>query len=406
MRLLFAFLLLAALAVLAALLFKLNAGYALFVAPPYRVELSLNAFILIVVAAFVLGYLLLRVGARIASLPREVRESRRRRNLERARGKQDAAVVALLEGRYGKARQFAEEALAIPQSTGLPALVAARAAIDMNAFDAAEAMLTRPDAGAASLTVPRLMLEADLALEQGQPNAALAKLAELRREAGLHTAALRLEVRALMAAGRHAEVPPLVDQLVKRKVYDQAQGDLLRATAHAEALAGYRLDAAGLRDYWNRLPDADRLHPKVARAAAASFLALGGDREAAEIVVRSLERAWDSDLVALYAECRTADSTRQLETAERWLASHSQDPLLLHALGRLCERESLWGKAQTYFEASLALDDHWRTHVALGELHARLGRTDLANTHLAAALERSLAELGRTGRPARLPRSL
>ena len=32
-------------------------------------------------------------------------------------------VVALLEGRYGKARQFAEEALAIPHSTGLPALL-------------------------------------------------------------------------------------------------------------------------------------------------------------------------------------------------------------------------------------------------------------------------------------------
>jgi HemY protein len=406
MRLLFAFLLLAALAVLAALLFKLNAGYALFVAPPYRVELSLNAFILLVVAGFAAAYLLLRVGGRIARLPREVRESRRRSNVERARGKQDAAVVALLEGRYGKARQFAEEALAVPQSSGLPALIAARAAVDMHAFDAAEAMLTRPDTGAASLTVPRLMLEADLALEQGQPSTALAKLAELRREAGLHTAALRLEVRALTAAGRHAEVPPLIDQLVKRKVYDQAQGNLLRATAHAEVLAGYRLDAAGLRDYWSRLGEGDRLHPKVARAGAASFLALGGDREAAEIVVRSLERTWDSDLVALYAECRTADSTRQLETAERWLVSHSQDPRLLHALGRLCERESLWGKAQTYFEASLALDDHWRTHVALGELHARLGRTDLANTHLAAALERSLAELGRPGRAAHSTRAL
>ena len=44
MRLLFAFLLVAALAVLLALLFKLNAGYALFVAPPYRVEVSLNAY--------------------------------------------------------------------------------------------------------------------------------------------------------------------------------------------------------------------------------------------------------------------------------------------------------------------------------------------------------------------------
>jgi HemY protein len=62
----------------------------------------------------------------------------------------------------------------------------------------------------------------------------------------------------------------------------------------------------------------------------------------------------------------------------------------------LCEREALWGKAQTYLKASLALEDHWRTRVALGELFARLGNTELANTHLAAALKRSLVELERT----------
>jgi HemY protein len=386
-RLLFVFLLVATLAVLAALLFKLNAGYALFVAPPYRVEVSLNAFIVLVVAAFVVVHLLLRLAARIARMPAEVRAARQRRNVERSRGQQDASVVALLEGRYGKARQYAEEALAIPQSTGLPALVGARAAVDMREFGAAESLLSRPDASVSSLTVPRLMLEADMALAQDQPGVALDKLAELKREAGLHTAALRLEVGALTAARRFTEIPPIVDQLVKRKVYDADQGDLLRASAHAEALTAFRNDATGLRAYWNKLSDTDRTNPKVARAGATAFLSLGGDREAAEIIARCLERNWDADLSVLYAQCRTGDATRQLESAERWLPSHPQDATLLYALGMLCQRESLWGKAQTYLEASLALDDHWRARVALGELHARLGRHELANMHLAAALK-------------------
>lgn len=393
MRLLFAFLLLATLAVLAALVFKLNVGYVLFVAPPYRVEFSLNGFIILVVLAFLAIHLLLRLGTRIARLPAEVRATRRRRNLERARNRQDAATVALLEGRYGKARQYAEDALAIPHSGGLPALVGARAAVDMREFAQAEALLARSDVAVPSLAVPRLMLEADMALAQDQPSAALDKLGQLRREAGLHTAALRLEVRALTAARRFSEIPPIVDQLVKRKVYDEEQGALVRASAHAEALAGFGHDAAGLRAYWNRLPDVDRANPKVARAAGAALLAQGGDREAADIIERSLERHWDSGLAVLYARCKTADPTRQLEVAERWLKAHDQDATLLYALGRLCERESLWGKAQTYLEASLALDDHWRTRVALGELHGRLGHTELANTHLAAALQRALAVL-------------
>ncbi len=397
MRALFWFLLLAAAAVAVALATRITAGYVLFVSPPYRVEVSLNFFLLLLALAFVAGYLAVRLVRRALGLPREVRAFRVRQQTERARAKHDAAVVALLEGRYGKARQFAEEALAIPRSSGLSALVGARAAIDTHEFAAAEALLARADAQVGSLTVPRLMLEADMKLEQGLPVDALAILQQLRKEAGAHTAALRLELRALQAAGRYAEIPPLVDQLVKRKVYGAQEGEYVRAAAHAEALVAHIHDAAGLRAYWNRLSDAEQRLPKIARAGARGFLALGGDREAAEILARSLERHWDSDLVVRYAECRTPDSTRQLEQAERWLVDHHQDPALLYALGLLCHRQQLWGKAQTYLEASLALDSGYRTHVALGELFARLGRHDQASAHLAAALTLALAELDSPG---------
>ena len=393
MRALLAFLLLAAAAVTVALIVRINAGYALFVAPPYRVELSLNTFVLLTVAAFLAVYAFVRIVARLSRLPRDVRDHRRKRQLGRARAKEEAAIVALIEGRHGKARQFAEESLAIPGSSPIGSLIVARAALETREFDAVESALARPEAQLPSLAVPRLMLEAEAALERGRPVDALARLAELRKEAGLHTAALRLELRALTAAGRHGEIPLLIDQLVKRKVYDAAQAELLRASAHAEALAAFAHDASGLRDYWNRLSDAEKLQSNVARAAATSFIALGGDREAAEIIARSVERRWDSDLVALYAECSTADPTRQLETAERWLAEHNHDATLLYALGRLCERAQLWGKAQTYLEASLALDNGWRANLALGEMQAKLGRNDQANAHLAAALKLALAEL-------------
>jgi HemY protein len=394
-RALIAFIIVAAAAVTLALLFRVNTGYVLFVAPPYRVELSQNAFVILLILLFIVLYALIRAGVRLAKLPEQVREGRQRRQLERFRNRQDAAVVALLEGRHGKARQFAQEALAIPQSTPVAALVGARAAIEMRDFRGAAAMLERPDTHATNLAVPRLMLEAELALERGQPADALARLAELRQEAGLHTAAQRLELRALTAAGRPAEVPAIVDQLVKRKVYDAQQGELLRGSAHADALAALAHDTSGLRSYWARIPESDRLQPKVARAAARSFLLAGADREAADLLARSLERHWDWRLVLAYAECRPPDAKRQLEIAERWLAAHNQDAILLHALGRLCERSALWGKAQTYLEASLALDNHWRTHVALGELFTKLGRRDEAQAHLAAALRLALDALAR-----------
>jgi HemY protein len=393
MRALLAFLLLAAGAAVVALLLRLNEGYALFVAPPYRVELTLNAFLILLVLAFFALHAALRIGARLARLPRDVQAQRRRGRLARARARLDGAVLALIEGRFGKARQFASDALEVEDVSPVAAMVGARAALEMRDYAAAQSFLARPDAQGTSLAVPRLMLEAEAALERGHASDALAALAALRREAGLHTAALRLELRALTASGRHAEVAPLIGELVKRKVYEPEQAQVLRTRAHADALEALASDASGLRSYWSRVADADRTHPLVAEAAARAFLAHAGDREAADILARSLEAHWDPRLLPLYAECQTPDPTREIERAEGWLAAHSNDARLLYALGRLCERQKLWGKAESYLEASLALDDDWRTRIALGELFASLGRAEAANVHLAAALRLAVAAL-------------
>ena len=395
MRVLFWFLLLAIAAVVAALAAKLNNGYALLVAPPYRIELSLNLLIILIVGSFVSLYLALRMIVHTVRLPAQVREWRRQMKQARSRARLDAATVALLEGRYGKAQQQANEALAFPRASGVAALVGARAALDVRQYAGAEEFLARPEAQSRSLAVPRLTLSAEIALERGQPQEALRILESLRREAGMHTAALRLELRAMQAAGRFGDIPPLVEQLIKRGVFDAAQGEQVKTAAQRERLRALATDAAGLRDAWGRLPDATRTQPKVARAAAQSFLLLGGDREAAEIIARSLDREWDSELVELYGECRLGDATRQLEQAERWLSTHNRDAALLRVLGTLCERQQLWGKAQTYLEASLALDNHWRTHLALGEMLGRLGRGDEANAHFVAALRLATDELRR-----------
>ena len=76
MRVLFWFLLLAIAAVVAALAAKLNNGYALLVAPPYRTELSLNLLIILIVGSFVSLYLGLRIIVHTVRLPSQVREWR------------------------------------------------------------------------------------------------------------------------------------------------------------------------------------------------------------------------------------------------------------------------------------------------------------------------------------------
>ncbi|MEO7725630.1 MAG: heme biosynthesis HemY N-terminal domain-containing protein, partial [Burkholderiales bacterium] len=85
MRWVFWILALFALAVIVALALRFNAGYALLVWPPYRVEISLNLLLMSLGAAFVAGYLLLRFIFGAIGLPAKVRAYRARRRLENAR---------------------------------------------------------------------------------------------------------------------------------------------------------------------------------------------------------------------------------------------------------------------------------------------------------------------------------
>jgi uncharacterized protein HemY len=55
-------------------------------------------------------------------------------------------------------------------------------------------------------------------------------------------------------------------------------------------------------------------------------------------------------------------------------------------------QSQLWGKAESYLEASLAIAPGWEAHVELAHLAERMDRTDDANRHYRAAAELSGAD--------------
>jgi HemY protein len=73
MRWLFWLLVILTLAIGAALLAATNQGYVLIVRPPYRLEISLNFLIALIVLAFILLHLILRLIHYIQRLPANVR---------------------------------------------------------------------------------------------------------------------------------------------------------------------------------------------------------------------------------------------------------------------------------------------------------------------------------------------
>lgn len=397
MRSLLWLLTLAALATGLALAARYNDGYALLVLPPWRIELSLNLSIVLLIGGFTVGYLLLHSIASVLRLPASVREFRARRARAKADHALREAVLLWQEGRFGHAIKSAELAFDAGHSPGLAALIALRAAHALR--DEARQVLWRERARAheAGMRSARLKAEAELALDNREFQLAKELVGMLLAEGGRHIAVLRLSLRIHQSLGDWPEVLHLSRLLVKHKAMTVEQAAPLRLRAHREILAGLEGDPERLVRYWKTMPDMDRAEVQLALAAAQALAAADNCGEAAQLVEDFLDNQWDSTLVAAYGSCQGGDVLARIAHAEKWLSGHPRDASLLLTLGRLCRQKQLWGKAQSYLEASLAIESTAEAQLELASLlENELGRPDAANKHYRqAALTRNGMRTGK-----------
>jgi len=387
MRALLWLLTLAALAVGLALAARYNDGYVLLVLAPWRVELSLNLLILLQVFGFFLLYLLLRAVSHMLSLPQAVREFRARRSREKAEQAFGNAVRFIFEGRYGHTLKNAAAAYAAGHLPGLSALLAARAAHAMRDEQREREWLARAlehEQKDGSIRLARLMTEAELLIGDRNFDAAQEVLDALA-VSGRHIAAQRLALRACQALGDWREAVRIVRQLEKHRALTQEQAAPLKLHANREILRAVSSDMGSLVNYWRGLPADERHQPRLAEDVARSLIALGDSHAAQRILEEELDAGWDSRLVAVYAECRQGDVLERIAKAESWLRQQPYDAQLLLALGRLCRQQQLWGKAQSFLEASLSVQESRAVHIELAQLFDVLERHDDANRHYRAA---------------------
>lgn len=381
MRALLWLLTLAALAVGVALAAQYNQGYALFVLPPWRVEVSLNLLIVVTLAAFLLAYLMLRTISITLGLPARVRAHRTRMRQQKAENALREAVLLWLGGRYARSITQAELAWQTGHAPGLAALVALGAAHALRDEAKVAEWQKRAMLHDDSNHNARLLLEADLAIESRHFEEALHLLQQVNQESGRHIVAMRLALRAHRGLGHWDEVIPLARQLEKHRALTAVQTAPLIANAHRARLQALARDGHGLSAYWSRIPSAERQAPGLAHDAARIMLDAGESDAAQALIEEALDDEWDSALISLYGLCNGRDALGRIARAENWLSSHPRDSALLLTLGRLCLQKQLWGKAQSYFEASLSLSPSRAAHLELAQLLDQLSQSEAANRH-------------------------
>src|SRR6476646_1698789 len=241
MRSLFWLLVVFAAAVALVIVGRIDSGYVLLIYPPYRVEVSMLFFAIALVAGFAMLYALIRLLGHALSLPAYVRGYRARRRRERA----------------------------------LAALLAARSAHQMRDFQRRDRWLDRADAQGERMHSASLATRAELALEDRDFATARDALRNLHSVRPKQIATTRMLLRAERGAGAWDEVLRLATQLGKRDAIAPALAAEYKVQAMIELLGRSAADEGAFERRWRGIEAKDRIHPRIAAAAARHATELG-----------------------------------------------------------------------------------------------------------------------------------
>ena len=402
-------------AVAAALFAGSNPGSITLFWPPYRIDLSLNLVLVLLVGAFFTLHLALRALTALFAIPREAR-------LWRLRQRERALQLSLLDafsnlaaGRFVRSKKAAESVLGQVQSIqadgdklgyaarlkAVSHLLAAEAAHSLQ--DRAErelhyyAALEQASGAGATETREGVQMRASRwALDDREATMALQLLDEIGHGAARRTLALRLRLKAARMARRTLVALETARLLAKHRALSQtaAQG-VLRGLAIELIHSAH--DPAQLQKVWAQLDALEHAMPEVAIQAADRLLSVGGDPTLGQ---QWLLPVWEQMLAqpAAFGAQQSVDLVRALERGfssasgapdAAWLSRIESaqmrqpgDAVLQYLAGVTCMRLQLWGKARQLLTQSLTRlhdtglrRDAWRL---LAELAQQQGDADSA----------------------------
>ena len=342
--------------------------------PPYRVDLSLNMVVLLLLGGFTLLYAALRGLSTLLQLP--VR-ARRWRLLQKERAMHGALLDALsqmLAGRFLRARKAAQSAIAqehaleearqaLPHGRQLRTLAHLVAAESSHAL---QDRSTREEHLQQALDniperVPASMLElregaqlraARWSLDERDASTAMERLSALPAGTARRTLALRARLKAARLSHQPEQALETARLLGKHRAFSPAAAESIVRGLAVELINGAH-DPAQLQRIWIDLESGERAMPEIAVQAAQRLAQLDGD--AAQV------RAW---LLPVWERMAELPDTQQLKVIRalasslegldaQWLAriesaqrANPRNARLQYLSAMACLQRELWGKAQ------------------------------------------------------------
>jgi HemY protein len=336
----------------------------------WTVETTLLVLTLAVVLVWLLAWLAWRLWRMPTEAARRIREQRSLAQLEKG-------LLALSEGDWVKAERALEKSASAHGRTTARYLAAAQAAGGQEAGDRAEWYLEQADSRRRKQKFLVELTRARILVANDQFAEALPVLEELQARRRKHPQVLEMLARCYDETGDWESLQKILPQMTRTGVVEESRAEELRQHAAVSALRKCQ-DGDALQAAWKDLPRNIQRSAEVLLAFAEQAIEVGEPGRTEDVLRRALNREWNSLLLIPYGEPGPDDSRRRLKQCEKWLQEHDGDSWLHLALGRLCAREELWGKARHHMIRSLEIKPTVPGYDSLGQLLERKGELEVA----------------------------
>ena len=375
MRLLITSLVALLLAVGAGVLLSHDSGRVVFTLGGWTVQSSMSLFVLALFVLLLASYFLLRFISGLIHLPGNVQRWRDNRRYRLSEHHLSQGLLALVEGDWRRAEKSFNRGVRHSRHPVLNYLFAARAAQQQGEVARRDHYLRLAHEYGKDSGIAVGLTQAELQLNQHQTEQAYATLRHL---AGKKQGEEQVNLMLLEASSELKDWPQsleLLRDLEKKNVLplERIRAKQLEVYAGLLRNAGESGRRERLEEEWRGIPKKLQSELYLIEVYVSERLRHDGTADCEELLRRVLKKHWDAALVRLYGLVEGESAQKQLRFAEHQLPRHARDAMLLLTLGRLARRNSLWGKARSWLEESLAVHPYPETYHDLATLLVQQG---------------------------------
>ena len=395
-KIIISLLILAILVLLAVLLVQDDPGFVMIRYGDFSLETSLAFGIVAVVAAGVVIQLVIRLLLMLWRLPKTLARQAEQRRLGKSRKLTAQGLLDLAEGRFEQCERNLLKLIDYAENPLLNYLAAARAAQHLGKYDERDNYLKAAHDASPEAEIAIGVTQAELQLAAGQTERALATLNHLRSIAPKHDYVLKLLARVYFKTSEWPSLCELLPEIRKKQLLKDDLLQQMEISAYQGCLeSAAQQDKQALEKSWNRIPKTNQNNVALLLHYIRLIEKFHPDSKRIEqLIIKSINQKWDTRLIDYYGKLQVEDANAQLATAEKWLQDYGSSDVLLLALGRICIRLKLWGKAQNYLEASVGQKPTVENCLELAELLSReeLGNAEKASQYFRQGLELCLQD--------------